>query len=58
MVKVQRGEPLLNLQPNSKIVQEPNFTAKVDAVVEALSVSHIPTYRVDTEIDKAAQGIS
>lgn len=36
MVKVQRGEPVL--APHFKVVQEDNFMAKVDAVVEALSV--------------------
>lgn len=36
MVKVQRGEPVL--PPQFKVVQEDSFMAKVDAVVEALSV--------------------
>lgn len=37
MADVQRGDPVL--PPNFKVVQEDNFMAKVDEVVEALRVS-------------------
>lgn len=39
MVKVQRGDPVL--PPHFKVVQEDNFMAKVNEVVEALSVSTV-----------------
>lgn len=40
MRKIQSGEPVL--PPESKVVQEDTFAAKVDKVVAALSVSIFP----------------
>lgn len=41
MRKVQCGEPVIHLPTESKLVQEADFTTKLDQVVEALSVSSI-----------------
>lgn len=43
MRKVQCGEPVIHLPAESKLVQEASFTDKVDQVVEALSVSGVPS---------------
>lgn len=53
MLKVQSGEPVTT--PDSKVVQELTFAAKVNEVVAALSVSCGPTHVPDATNVKLAR---